>query len=111
MFLRLTAALAAAMLAATAAFADGLNVNIVNGTNQMVLVTVTDVNTSPMEKVFNGQLLPAIGQSVSINPDSSGNGHLLWTATTSDQSMCGNGEENDLSAGTVITVTVNSPCP
>jgi hypothetical protein len=106
---------AAIFFAGTAAvLADGdLTITITNDSTSNLLVTVYDLNASPPQKVMTNQLINGFASvTVAISPDSSGLGHLSWTAMTNDPDMrqCGRRDKPQLSDGATVHVDTDGDC-
>lgn len=107
------ALLAAAALCGSAALADNVVVTINNGSTNNLLVTVYDMNMDPPAKVMSNSLINSNASlTVLLTVDSSGQGHLSWTAATRDSDMrsCGNGEKQGLNNEDSVTVDASSSC-
>jgi hypothetical protein len=60
---------------------DGLSITINNNTTDNLLVTVYDLNASPVARVLSNQTINGFASlTVTIMADNSGAGHLSWTA-------------------------------
>ncbi len=100
-------------LASASAYADGLTITISNETTTNILVTVYDLNSYPVQKLLANQLMNGFATvSVSVTPDSSGRGHLSWTAITADPDMrqCGHNDKPNLSDGDTVHVHADGDC-
>ena len=114
-FNRLTLAYVLFLLSSTSVFAGdvGLTITISNDTTTNLLVTVYDLNASPAQRILSGQLMNGFAtMSLSVTPDSSGQGHLSWTATTLDRDMrqCGHRDKPNLNDGDTVHVYANDDC-
>jgi hypothetical protein len=114
-FHRLTIALACLLFSfrSPAVLGDGLMIAINNDSSDNLLVTVYDRNTTPPQRVVSRT--PIYGDasiSVSITIDSSGHGHLSWTAMTIDHDMrmCGHGDKANLNDGDTVSVHADGDC-
>jgi hypothetical protein len=113
---RLTTALAyvLSLLGSAAVFGDdGLMITINNDSSDSVLVTVYDQSTSPPQLVLSRNAINGNASiSVSIAADSSGRGHLSWTAMTVDHDMrmCGHNDNPNLNDGDAVNVSADSDC-
>jgi hypothetical protein len=92
---------------------DGLTITVNNDSSDNLLVTVYDRSTTPPQQVVSRT--PIYGNSsmsVSIGADSSGHGHLSWTAMTIDHDMrmCGQSDKADLNDGDTVNVHADSDC-
>ena len=112
MITRLMTMFPAFFLTLSPVFADGqFNVNIVNEESVTLLVSVTDMNSpSPVRGgVFNGALESGKQRSEQIS-GASGDGHVEWSASTSDRQKCGSGEYTHLDAGGEVKISTPSSC-
>jgi len=115
-FHRLTIALACLLFAFRSPAVlggDGLMITINNDSSDNLLVTVYDRSTTPPQRVDSRT--PIYGNasiSVSITADSSGHGHLSWTAMTIDHDMrmCGHSDKANLNDGDTVNVHADSDC-
>lgn len=92
---------------------DSLMITISNDTSDNLLVTVYDSGTSPPQQILAGR--PIYGNAsivVSISQDSSGKGHLYWSATNIDRDMrmCGHDDRPNLNDGDTVRVYADSDC-
>lgn len=110
MIRRSAMALSALILGATPALADPFNINISNGESSMVLLTVTDLNFPSPKEAYSGSINSGQMISVYINGENGNNGHIKWSATSSDRSKCGSGDVSSLSTGSNLTVNTPSSC-
>jgi len=99
----------------TAIFAGnvGLTITISNDTSTNILVTVYDLNANPAQRILSGQEMNGFATiSVSVTPDSSGQGHLSWSAVTVDRDMrqCGHNDKPNLNDGDTIHVHADDDC-
>jgi hypothetical protein len=100
--------------ASVAAFAqDAFTIRILNDTSDNLLVTVYDQSTSPAQVVLSRR--PIYGSasiSVLVGEDSSGRGHLYWSAMSldSDMRMCGHNDNPNLNNGDTVNVYADSDC-
>jgi hypothetical protein len=93
--------------------ADGLMITITNDSSDGLFITVYDRSSSPPQQVLSHTALYGNASlSVSIAADSSGHGHLSWTATTIDHVMrkCGRNQKSHLNDGDTVNVHANSAC-
>jgi hypothetical protein len=100
-------------LVSASAYADGLTITISNDTTSNILVTVYDLNTYPVQRLLSNQLMNGFATvSVSLSPDSSGQGHLSWTAISVDPDMrqCGHNDKPNLSDGATVHVHADGDC-
>lgn len=115
-FRRLTQRLLQGLLIVTSASAvsgEGLSVTINNNTTRNLIVTVYDLNASPVIRVLSSQTINGFASlSVTIMADDSGQGHLSWTARTVDQDMrmCGRRDKPNLNDGDTVNVYTDSDC-
>jgi hypothetical protein len=103
-------ALSAFILGAAPALADPFNINISNGESSILLLTVTDMNYPSPTVAYSGSINSGQMMSVNINGESGHNGHIKWSATSSDRSKCGSGDVSSLSSGSNLTVNTPSSC-
>jgi hypothetical protein len=92
---------------------DGLMITINNDSSDSLLVTVYDQNRSPPQLVLSGNAIYGNASIlVSIAPDSSGQGHLSWTAMTVDHDMrmCGHNDKPNLIDGDTVNVHADGDC-
>jgi hypothetical protein len=92
---------------------DGIPLKITNDTSNNLVVTVYDMNVSPEQPVISNETIYGFASlSIRVSPDSRGYGHVRWTATGGDASTrtCGHKERDQLSAESVLHVSVNSGC-
>ena len=100
-------------LTSASAYAQGLTITISNDTTSNILVTVYDLNTNPVQKLLSSQLMNGFATvTVSLTSDSSGQGHLSWTAITVDPDMrqCGHNDKPNLSDGATVRVHADGDC-
>jgi hypothetical protein len=115
-FHRLTIALAYVLLffrSPAVLGGDGLTITVNNDSSENLLVTVYDRSTTPPQRVVSRT--PIYGNasiSVSITTDSSGHGHLSWTAMTIDRDMrmCGHSDKASLNDGDTVNVHADGDC-
>lgn len=92
---------------------EGLSVTITNDTSDAIYVTAYDRNSSPPQLVLsNRAIYGSASLTVMITADSSGQGHLSWTATTVDRDMhrCGRNDKPNLNDGDTVNVHADSDC-
>jgi hypothetical protein len=112
-FNRSTIVLACFFMGSAAVFGDGLTITVRNDTSDNLIVTIYDRNTSPPQKVLSSQVvLGSAAIPVSITADSSGHGHLSWTAVTADPDMrmCGHKDKPNLNDGDTVHVQADGDC-
>ena len=100
-------------LASASAHAQNLTITIKNDTTSNIFVTVYDLNTNPVQKLLSNQLMNGFATvTVSLTSDSSGQGHLSWTAITVDPDMrqCGHNDKPNLSDGDSVHVHADGDC-
>ncbi|MGO9987311.1 MAG: hypothetical protein ACLPSY_00900 [Steroidobacteraceae bacterium] len=110
---RLTLAGLLLCLASASAHAQGLTITIKNDTTSNIFVTVYDLNTNPVQKLLSNQLMNGFATvTVPLTSDSSGQGHLSWTAITVDPDMrqCGHNDKPNLSDGATVRVHADGDC-
>jgi hypothetical protein len=91
----------------------GLTITVRNDTTDNLILTIYDRNTRPPQKVLSGTVvLGSASIPVSISADSSGHGHLSWTAITvdPDMRMCGHSDKPHLNDGDTVHVQANGDC-
>ncbi len=101
------------VMTASAFAGDGLSITINNNTTDNLLVTVYDLNASPVTRVISDQTINGFASlTVTIEADDSGAGHLSWTATTAGQDMrrCGRRDKPNLNDGDTVNVYTDSDC-
>ena len=111
---RFLLALAFSMLASATVFGgSGLTVTINNNSDDTLLVSVVDLNASPPQRVLSSVVINGSSSvSVSIAADNRGQGHVSWTARTSDAYMrrCGRDEAANLNDGDTVSVDADTEC-
>jgi hypothetical protein len=101
--------------AGVAAFAqDAFMITVRNDTTDNLLVTVYDASTIPAQQVLSRR--PLYGNAsiaVIVGEDSSGKGHVYWSAMSldSDMRMCGHSDNPNLRDGDTVSVYADSDCP
>jgi len=98
----------------TSALGDGtLTIHVANDTIDNLVVTLDDRTLSPHQTVLSGQVIYSNASVVtSISADASGQGHVYWTAMTTDRHMrhCGHHDEHCINDGDTIQVYADGPC-
>jgi hypothetical protein len=100
--------------ASVAAFAqDAFTITVRNDTTDNLLVTVYDASAAPPQQVLSRR--PLYGNAsiaVIVGEDSSGRGHLYWSAMSldSDMRMCGHNDNPNLQDGDTVKVYADSDC-
>jgi hypothetical protein len=92
---------------------DNLMITINNDSSDGLLVTVYDRTTNPPQLVLSRSAIYGNASiSVSISADSSGQGHLSWTAMTVDHDMrmCGDNDKSNLNDGDTVNVHADNDC-
>jgi hypothetical protein len=115
---RLAAALASLMLSlgSLSVFGQqggGVMLTISNDTSNNLLVTVYDMGTSPRQQVLSSRLINGNGSiTISVTQDTSGTGHVWWTAMNLDRDMrkCGHDDKANLNDGDTVNVYVDGDC-
>jgi hypothetical protein len=100
-------------LGSVSAFGEGLTITISNDTSDNIYVTAYDRNTNPPQMVLaSRRIYGSASLTVSISADSSGQGHLSWTATTIDRdlNMCGHNDKPNLNDRDTVNVDADSDC-
>jgi hypothetical protein len=110
MITRLATALSALILSVTPALADPFNINITNGESGMLLLTVNDMNFPSPKVAYSGSINSGQMISVYINGENGSNGHIQWSASSSDRTKCGTGDVSSLGSGSNLTVRTPSSC-
>jgi hypothetical protein len=108
----LTAAAASTPLAS--ARADGtLTIHIANDGPDNLQVTIYDRNLRRRQKVLSGQVIYGNASiSMSVSANSSGQGHVYWSAITTDRDLrkCGQHDKPHVNDGETIHVSADGPC-
>jgi hypothetical protein len=76
-------------------------------------VTLDGRNLSPHQTILYGRVIYSNASIVtSISADASGQGHVYWTAMTTDREMrhCGHHGEQGINDGDTIHVYAGGPC-
>lgn len=101
-------------LVSLSARGDGtLTIHVTNDTVDNLVVTLYDRNVSPHQTVLSGQVIYSNASIVtSISADASGQGHVYWTAMTTDREMrqCGHHGQRGINDGDTIRVYADGPC-
>lgn len=106
----LATALSTLVIGAAPALADPFNINISNGESSMLLLTVTDMNFPSPQVAYSGSINSGQMIAVNINGENGNNGHVRWSATSSDRTKCGSGDVTSLGSGSNLTVNTPSSC-
>ncbi|HZZ15831.1 MAG TPA: hypothetical protein VFE08_07710 [Candidatus Sulfotelmatobacter sp.] len=97
-----------------AALGDGtLTIHVANDTVDNLVVTLYDRNLSQNQTVLSGQTINSNAWIVTqISADASGQGHVYWTAMTTDRHMrqCGHHAQSGINGGDTIHVHADGPC-
>jgi hypothetical protein len=113
-WVRLLLACAVALSVRTAAFADGsVTIHLANDSTDNLLVTLYDRNLKRHQVVLSGQVIYGNASiSTTISADATGQGHVYWTAITTDRDMrqCGHSEKRGVNDGETIHVTADGSC-
>jgi hypothetical protein len=108
----LIAAAASTPLSATRA--DGtLTIHIANDGPDNLQVTIYDRNLRRRQKVLSGQVIYGNASiSMSISANSSGQGHVYWSAISTDRDLrkCGQHDKPHVNDGETIHVSADGPC-
>ena len=111
---RLPLVLVVALSVRTSALGEGtLTIHVANDTIDNLVVTLYDRNLSSHQTVLSGQVIYSNAWMVtSISADASGQGHVYWTAMTTDREMrhCGHHSEQGINDGDTIHVHADGPC-
>ena len=101
-------------VSAREALGDGtLTIHVANDTIDNLVVTLYDRNSSQNQTVLPGQVIYGNASIVtSISSDASGQGHVYWTAMTTDRHMrhCGHHTQRGINDGDTIHVHADGPC-
>jgi hypothetical protein len=104
----------ALIVMSVSAFGDeGLSITINNNTTDNLVVTVYDLNASPVARVLSNATINGFASlTVTISADNSGAGHLSWTAITGGRDMrrCGGRDKPNLNDGDTVNVYTDSDC-
>jgi hypothetical protein len=96
------------------ALGDGpLTVHVANDTVDNLVVTLYDRNLSQNQPVLSGHVIYSHASMVTqISADASGQGHVHWTAMTTDRAMreCGHDTQRGINDGDTIHVHAEGPC-
>jgi hypothetical protein len=98
----------------TSSFAQGaITVQVRNDTSDNLIVNVYDRNSPQHMLVSNAIIYGNSSIPISLVPDSSGVGHLAWTAVTVDRDMrtCGHSDNPGLNDGDTVQVSAGGSCP
>jgi hypothetical protein len=92
---------------------DAFMITLRNDTTDNLLVTVYDESAAPPQQVLSRR--PLYGNAsiaVLVGEDSSGRGHVFWSAMSldSDMRMCGHSDRPNLSDGDTVKVYADSDC-
>jgi hypothetical protein len=91
----------------------GVMLTISNDTSNNLLVTMYDMGTSPRQTILSSRLINGNGSiTVSVTQNTSGRGHVSWTAMNQDRDMrkCGHDDKADLNDGDTVNVYVDGDC-
>lgn len=98
----------------TPASADArITLHIANGSVDSLIVTLYDRNLRRHQQVLSGQVINGNASiSITISADSSGQGHIAWTAMTVDRDMrqCGHQDKRGVYDGSTVQVFADSSC-
>ncbi len=92
---------------------SGLTIQIVNSSEDTLLVSVYDLNARARQKVLSNEVISANSSvAVPVGADDQGQGHVSWTARTSDADMrmCGRGDAAHLNDGDTVKVEADTEC-
>lgn len=98
------------VLGVTPALADPFNINVSSDESSMLLLTITDMNFPSPQTAFSGSINSGQMISVYINGENGTNGHIQWSASSSDRTKCGSGDVTGLGSGSNVTVSTPSSC-
>jgi hypothetical protein len=92
---------------------DGVMITINNNTSGNLLVTAYDRGAGPPQLVLSSR--PIYGNAsitLTVSADSSGKGHISWTAMSldRDQRMCGHDDSPNLNDGDTVNVHADDDC-
>lgn len=88
-----------ALASAEVHWQNGLTISILNDSGDALIVNVYDQRPRPPQQIVaNATIYGNASLSISIAPNSSGRGHLRWTAVTQDSDIraCGHGDKSNL---------------
>jgi len=90
---------------------QGLMITVTNDTSDAIYVTAYDRNSNQMV-LSSRQIYGSASLTISITMDSTGQGHLSWSATTIDRDMhqCGRGDKANLNDGDNVNVHADGHC-
>lgn len=92
---------------------DTMNIRVYNDTEDVIAVTVYDMNATPPEPVLMRQIIDGFAwMPVAITPGREGKGHVRWSAETTGASFhrCGHAERRGLGTDAMLHVFTNSDC-
>ncbi len=111
---RILTACVYSMVAGASAFAgSGLTITILNTTDDTLVVSVYDLNAVALQKVMSNEVVNGNASvTVPVAADYRGQGHVTWTARTSDADMrmCGRGDAANLNDGDTVNVAADTDC-
>jgi hypothetical protein len=114
LFSRLTLAGLVVVCARTSAQPGGsLTIQLQNDTTDNLVVTVYDRTLPQHQMILSGQTLYGnASQALTIGANSSGQGHVYWTAMTTDPDMrqCGRKDKSGINDGETIHVSASNDC-
>jgi len=109
-----TLSLSLMLLVSVAALADdSVMIRLYNDGADDIVVNVYDMNAQPPEAViFNQRINGFAWIPVSVTAGAAGNGHVEWTARTTDPDFrrCGHQEMHGVANEAMVHVSVNSSC-
>jgi hypothetical protein len=113
-FNRLLLAAVAMSVTNSPALGDGaLTIHVANDSTDSLLVSLYDRNLRRRQKVLAGEMINGDASiSITISADSSGLGHVYWTAMTVDSDMrrCGHGDRRHVNGDSTIHVNADTRC-
>ena len=91
----------------------GIKLTISNNTSDNLLVTIYDMAASPRQTILSNRAISGRGSiTIAVSVDTSGSGHVSWTAMSQDPDMrkCGHEDKASLNNGDTVTVHADDSC-
>lgn len=106
------AAISAILLMTSSARAQSITITINNDTTRDLRVTVYDESAHPHQVISNGVVNSFATIPVTLLVNSSGYGHMSWSASTLDKDMrrCASRDIRNLNDGDTVHVYANAQC-